>query len=88
MTSNFPRSRFRTLANLVALKQVLGEQAPGYEGWLRCSVGSPSNLRPGEFTFFACYATAGLVPSVSSFLFTLLEFYGLQLQDLSRTPLS
>jgi hypothetical protein len=41
------------------------------------------NLQPGEFIFFSCYAAAGLVPPVSSFLFTLLEFYGLQLQHLS-----
>jgi hypothetical protein len=42
-----------------------------------------SNLRPGEFVFFACYVAAGLTPLVSSFLLTLLEFYGLQLQHLS-----
>jgi hypothetical protein len=40
------------------------------------------NLQPGEFIFFSCYVTAGLVPTVSSFLFTLLEFYGLQPQHL------
>jgi hypothetical protein len=41
------------------------------------------NLRPGEFVFFSCYTTAGLVPLVSSFLLMLLEVYGLQLQHLS-----
>jgi hypothetical protein len=41
------------------------------------------NLQPGEFVFFSCYAAVGLVPLVSFFLFTLLEFYGLQLQHLS-----
>jgi hypothetical protein len=41
------------------------------------------NLQLGEFIFFTCYAAAGLVLLVSSFLFTLLEFYGLQLQHLS-----
>jgi hypothetical protein len=35
------------------------------------------NLQPGEFIFFSWYATAGLVLSVSCFLFMLLEFYGL-----------
>jgi hypothetical protein len=44
------------------------------------------NLQPGEFIFLSCYTVAGLVPPPSSFLFTLLEFYGLQLQHLS--PLS
>jgi hypothetical protein len=37
------------------------------------------NLEQGEFVFFSCYVTAGLVPPMFSFLFTLLEFYGLQL---------
>jgi hypothetical protein len=39
-------------------------------------------LQPVEFIFFSCYAAAGLVPPVSSFLFTLLEYYGLQLQHM------
>jgi hypothetical protein len=42
-----------------------------------------NNLQPGVFIFFTCYSAVGLVPSVSSFLFMLLEFYGLQLQLLS-----
>jgi hypothetical protein len=41
------------------------------------------NLQPGEFVYFSYYAAAGLVLPVSSFLFTLLEYYGLQLQHLS-----
>jgi hypothetical protein len=35
------------------------------------------NLQPGEFIFFSCYTAAGLVQPVFSFLFTILEFYGL-----------
>jgi hypothetical protein len=83
MASNLPRSCFRTLADLMVLLRVLGWQAPGYEDWLRCGVSSLSNLRPGKFIFFACYATAALMPPVSSFLLTLLEFYRLQRQHLS-----
>jgi hypothetical protein len=37
------------------------------------------NLQLGEFVFFSFFTAAGLVLLVSSFLFTLLEFYGLQL---------
>jgi hypothetical protein len=37
------------------------------------------NLQLGEFVFFSFFMAAGLVLPVSSFLFTLLEFYGLQL---------
>jgi hypothetical protein len=40
-----------------------------------------------EFVYFSCYAAVGLVPSMSSFRFTLLEFYGLQLQHLSSHSL-
>jgi hypothetical protein len=83
MVSKLPHSRFRSPADLVPLRRVLVWQAPGYEGWLCCIVGSPSNFRPGEFIFFACYAAASLALLVSSFLFTLLEFYGHQLQHLS-----
>jgi hypothetical protein len=77
MVSTLPRSHFRTLADLVALKQALGWHAPGYEGWLCYGVASLYNLRPGEFVFFPCYAIAGLIPPVSSFLLMLLEFYEL-----------
>jgi hypothetical protein len=41
------------------------------------------NLQPGEFVYFSYYAAVGLVPPVSSFLFTMLEFYRLQLQHQS-----
>jgi hypothetical protein len=45
--------------------------------WMRCGNFPLINLQPGEFIYLSCYATVGLVPSVSSFLFMLLEFYGL-----------
>jgi hypothetical protein len=44
---------------------------------MQCGTFSLVNLQPGEFVYFSCYAAAGLVPSMSSFLFMLLEFYGL-----------
>jgi hypothetical protein len=83
MVSILPRSRFRVSVDLVVLRRVLGWHALGYDNWLRCSVPSLSNLRPREFVFFACYAAAGLMPLISSFLLTLLEFYGIHLQNLS-----
>jgi hypothetical protein len=79
MVRNHPRSRFRTPAVLVALRWVLGWQALGYEDWLCCVVAPASNVRPGEFVFFACYVLAGLMPPVSPFPLTVLEFYGVQL---------
>jgi hypothetical protein len=72
MACNLSRSRFHTLADLVALRGVLGWQVSRYEDWLRCNVASPSTLWLGEFIFFACYATASLMLPVSSFLLTLL----------------
>jgi hypothetical protein len=38
-----------------------------------------TNLQLREFVYFSCYATAGLLPPVSFILFTLMEFYELQL---------
>jgi hypothetical protein len=35
-----------------------------------------ANLQLGEFVYFSYCATTELVPPMSSFLFTLLEFYG------------
>jgi hypothetical protein len=46
---------------------------------MRCGTFPLINLQPWEFIFFSCYTMAGLVPPVSSFLFTLPEFYELQL---------
>jgi hypothetical protein len=71
------------MADLVVLRRALGWQAPRYDSWLQCGTLPLVNLRSGEFIFFAYDTTAGLVPMVFSFLHTLLEFYGLQLQQLS-----
>jgi hypothetical protein len=68
--------------NLRRLRRLLGWQSLRFDGWMRHSTFPLINLQPREF-LFSCYAAAGLVPPVSSFLFTLLEFYGLQLQYLS-----
>jgi hypothetical protein len=38
-----------------------------------------TNMGPGDFVFFAAYALAGLVPQLSSFFLTLLEYYRVQL---------
>jgi hypothetical protein len=62
---------------------LLGWQSPEFNRWMRRGTFPLMNLEPGEFIYFCCYATIGLVSPVSFFLFTLLEFYGLQLQHLS-----
>jgi hypothetical protein len=70
MAPNLPRSRLLEEDGLNKLRRLLDE-------WMWCDTFPLINLQPGEFIFFSCYTTAGLVPPVSSFFFTLLEFYGL-----------
>jgi hypothetical protein len=53
-----------------------------YDDWVRCGAFPLINLQTGELVF-SCYTAVGLMPSISSFLLTLLEFYGLQLHHLS-----
>jgi hypothetical protein len=77
MPPNLPRSCLQAEDDLRRLGQLLGWQSLGFDGWMQCGTFSLVNLQPGEFIYFSCYAAARLVPSVSSFLFMLLEFYGL-----------
>jgi hypothetical protein len=57
----------------------MGWQAPGLAPKLKHGVTSLANMRPGDFVFFTTYALAELVPPLSSFFLTLLEYYELQL---------
>jgi hypothetical protein len=77
MASNLPHSLLRIEDDLRRLRRVLGWQSSGFDGWMRCGTLPLINLQPGGLVFFTYYAVAGLVQPVSSFLFTMLEFYGL-----------
>jgi hypothetical protein len=66
----------------------MGWQAPGLAPKLKHGVSSLANMRLGDFVFFMAYALAGLVPPLSSFFLTLLEYYGLQLQHLSPNSIT
>jgi hypothetical protein len=77
MVPNLPRSRLRSEDNLRRPRRLLGWQSPRFNKWMRRNTLPLINLQPGEFIYFSCYALAGLVPPVSSFIFTLLEFYEL-----------
>jgi hypothetical protein len=68
---------------LTSLWRLMEWQAPGLASKLKHGVASLANMRPGDIVFFAVYALAGLVPPMSSFFLTLLEYYGLQLQHFS-----
>jgi hypothetical protein len=62
---------------------VIQWQSPRYDGKMRHGVVPLTGMRPDEFIYFASYVLSGLVLTFSSFLFILLEPYGLQLQHLS-----
>jgi hypothetical protein len=83
MASALSSSRLQSPEDLRKLRKSMGWQAPGYEDRVQRGITPLIGLRPGEFVYFTAYALAGLVPPFSSFFFTLLEAYGLQLQHLS-----
>jgi hypothetical protein len=88
MATELPPLRFKTTGSLVSLRRLMGWQAPGLTSKLKHGTTSLANMRPEDFVFFAAYALAGLVPSLSSFFLTLLEYYGLQLQHLSANSIA
>jgi hypothetical protein len=82
MVPNLPCSRLQVEDDIRKLRRLLDWQSPGFDGWMRRNSFPLINLQPGEF-IFSCNAAARLVPLVSTFLFTLLEFYRTHLQHLS-----
>jgi hypothetical protein len=82
MVAELPPSLFKTMVSLASLWRLMGWQAPGLVSKLKNGAASLANMRLGDFVFFAAYALAGLVPPLSSFFLTLLEYYRLQLQHL------
>jgi hypothetical protein len=79
MAAELPPSRFKTMGSLASLRWLMGWQAPSLTCKVKSGAASLANMRPGNFIFFATYALAGLVPPLSSFFLTLLEYYELQL---------
>jgi hypothetical protein len=77
MAAELPPSWFKTMGSLTSLRWLMGLQAPGLTCKVKSGVASLANMRPGDFVFFVAYALVGLVPSLSSFFLTLLEYYGL-----------
>jgi hypothetical protein len=88
MAAELPPSRFKTTGSLASLRWLMGWQAPGFTPKLKHGVASLANMGPGNFVFFAAYALVGLVPPLSSFFLTLLEYYRLQLQHLSPNSIT
>jgi hypothetical protein len=77
MAAELPPSRFKMMGSLASLWRLMGWQVPGLACKVKSGVASLANMRPGDFIFFVAYALAGLVPPLSSFFLTLLEYYGL-----------
>jgi hypothetical protein len=88
MASELPSPRFKTTGSLASLRWLMGWQVPGLASKLKSGTASLATMIPGDFVFFATYAMAGLVPPLSSFFLTLLEYYGLQLQHLSPNSIA
>jgi hypothetical protein len=88
MAAELPPSRFKTMGSLSSLWWLMEWQAPGLALRLKNEATSLANMRLGDFVFFAAYALTGLVPLLSSFFLTLLEYYGLQLQHLSPNSIA
>jgi hypothetical protein len=79
MAVELPPLRFKMTGSLASLWRLMGWQVSGLAPRLKHGVTSLVNMRLGDFVFFAAYALAGLVPSLSSSFLTLLEYFGLQL---------
>jgi hypothetical protein len=88
MAAELPPAWFKTMGSLASLRRLMGWQAPGLAPKLKHGVALLANMRPGDFVFFVAYVLAGLVSPLSSFLLTLLEYYGLQLQYLSPNSIT
>jgi hypothetical protein len=83
MASNLSSSRLRIESDLRRLRRVIWWQLSGFDGKMQRGVAPLA-----EFVYFTSYTLSGLVLPFSSFLFTLLEYYGLQLQHLSPHSVS
>jgi hypothetical protein len=76
-----PPSQFKTTGSLASLR-LMGWQVPGLTCKVKSGAASLANMRLGDFVFFVAYILVGLVPPLSSFFLTLLEYYG----PLARHP--
>jgi hypothetical protein len=83
MVSDLSSSRLYTESDLRKLRWVIGWQSPRFDQKMWHGVAPLTGMRPSEFVYFASYALSRLMLPFSSFLFMLLEYYGLQLQHLS-----
>jgi hypothetical protein len=83
MASALSSSHLQTSEDLRKLRKVIGCQAVGYDDKMWCGIASLTGVRPCEFLYFSAYAFTGLVLPFSSFFFTRLETYDIQLQHLT-----
>jgi hypothetical protein len=74
MAAELPPSRFKMMGSLASLRGLMGWQASGLTCKVKSGAASLANMRPKDFIFFTAYAMAGLVPLLSSFFLTMLEY--------------
>jgi hypothetical protein len=77
MAAELPPLRFKMTGSLAHLRRLMGWQAPGLTCKVKSGAASLANMRPGDFVSFVAYTLVGLVPPLSSFFLTLLEYYGI-----------
>jgi hypothetical protein len=77
MAVEHPPSWFKTTGSLASLMWLMRWQVPGLTCKVKSGAASLANMGSADIVFFAAYALAGLVPSLSPFFLTLLEYNGL-----------
>jgi hypothetical protein len=88
IAAELPSLRFKMTDSLASLRWLMGWQSLGLAPKLKREIMPLANMVPRYFIFFVVYALAGLVPLLSSFFLTLLEYYRLQLQHLSPNSIT
>jgi hypothetical protein len=79
MASILPSSRYRIEDDIRRLRKLASWQSARFNGKLWRATVPLTGMRPCDFVYFFVYTLSGLMLPFSTFFFTLLEHYGLQL---------
>jgi hypothetical protein len=82
MVSILAASCFRSNGELRKLRRLLGWQSSEFDGRMRCGTVLLDGLWFSKFFFFSSYALFRLILPFTTFFFTLLETYDLELHHL------
>jgi hypothetical protein len=70
------------VAGVMGAEAIIGWQSLGFDKKMQHGIMPLTGMQPGDFMYFSAYAMSGFMHPIS-FLFMVLEYYGLQLQHLS-----